>query len=205
MRNRRRLAFGKKDLIYYRQKSLAPQFQGSRVVRAKTGKRFKGFFERCPPFKGSAILQDKCYVQLGFQINRSVSQEFQITVPGHLIDGAMIERMRVVQKSGMHGLLFRGESTSGTLTSVYRENLHPGLPQIRLQHEAVVSCPQDDTIILFHAGNYFINPRKSQQIVITGPFSTRWIELTSLIFLLKIALNKYLRALHGNCLAAVRR
>src|SRR5262245_17935557 len=60
----------------------------------------------------------------------------------------MEKRMRVVQEARLAGVVDRRQSATGNLRAVERQYFQPATAKIRLQHQSVVSRPQNDAVVL---------------------------------------------------------
>ncbi|HBY96925.1 MAG: hypothetical protein M5U01_05200 [Ardenticatenaceae bacterium] len=75
--------------------------------------------------------------------------QFEVCVPGHLGEAAMVERVGVVEEPWMAGILHGREAPARRVSPFEAEHFQPGLAQIGLQDQTVVAGPENDTVVLF--------------------------------------------------------
>ena len=156
---RRRAALGDQDVAHDRHEVGVPAAQSFRVAFAEGLERRDRALDVGPPFERAAIAGDERDVELRLDVLRAVPFKLEVRVPGHRRDGALEERVGVVQESRVARVFQGGEPTARHRLALKRECLEPGLAQVGLQDQPVVAGTEDDPVVsIAHAYHHVVMP-----------------------------------------------
>ena len=99
------------------------------IAAAELRDRGDGPFDVRPPFERPAVPGEQRDVELWLDVARAVAFEIEIRVPRHRRDGALEERVRVVQEAGLPRVFDRGEAAAGDRRPIDGQHRSPARPR----------------------------------------------------------------------------
>ena len=132
-RKRRRASFGDENIAHDWHEVRVPAPQGLGVAFAESRERRDRALDIGPPFKRAPLACDQGDVELRFDVARAMAFKLEVGVPRHGGDGALEERVGVVQEPGVARVFQGGKPAPGNGFAFDRQGLEAGFAQVGLQ------------------------------------------------------------------------
>src|SRR6185436_7326768 len=81
-----------------------------------------------------------------------VAPQLEVAVPGHAVERAVVERVRIVEEARLPGVFHRGQAASGHVPPLQTQDLQARAAEIGLEDEAVVARAEDDPVVVHGCG-----------------------------------------------------